>query len=494
MRWRLGLVPHGNIGSRRRARACSLAREPRRGDRLAREKHQHGSAHSAPKRVACNTASYRPWVTPHGDSVSTADTIHSNGTRFGFIGNYDFMLLSETFRVAVDALRVNKLRSLLTTLGIVIGVGAMIAMVALGNGAQAQIAERIARLGTTVLQINPQHVHTAGIQSTTTVKLTTKDVDMIVQRSPNVLAVNWQQDRQLQVVWKNQNANVQVTGTAANFPEVRGFRLAAGRMFGAAEEAGRRKVAVLGADVLPLINAGDAESMLGEQIRIAGRAFTVIGVLAQKGTTGFGDGDEQILIPFQTSRFQVIGTDRVDDIWCLASSEDSLSSAMAEIQAAIRRSHKTRLGAPDDFRIRNQSDLLSTLSETTATFTLLLAGIAAVSLLVGGIGIMNVMLVSVTERTREIGVRKALGATRLNILLQFLTESVVLCLVGGAIGIGAGMLGAQQFSRVMGWRTVTDTQSIVIAFGFSTAIGVVFGVLPARRAASLDPVEALRYE
>ncbi len=404
------------------------------------------------------------------------------------------MLLTETVRVALDALRVNKLRSLLTMLGIVIGVGAVIAMVALGNGAQAQIQERIARLGTTVLQINPQRVSQGGIQSTSTVKLTTKDVDMIVQRSPNVLAVNWQQDRSLQVVWKNQNANVQVTGTAANFPEVRGFRLAAGRMFGAAEEAGRRKVAVLGADVLPLINAGDAESMLGEQIRIAGRAFTVIGVLAQKGTTGFGDGDEQILIPFQTSRFQVIGTDRVDDIWCLASSEDSLSSAMAEIQAAIRRSHKTRLGAPDDFRIRNQSDLLSTLSETTATFTLLLAGIAAVSLLVGGIGIMNIMLVSVTERTREIGVRKALGATRGNILLQFLTESVVLCLIGGAIGIAAGMITATQFSRVMGWRTVIDLQSVVIAFGFSSAVGVIFGVLPARRASALDPVEALRYE
>jgi putative ABC transport system permease protein len=404
------------------------------------------------------------------------------------------MLLTETVRVALDALRVNKLRSLLTMLGIVIGVGAVIAMVALGNGAQQQIQERIARLGTTVLQIDPQRVSTGGIQSTTTVKLTTKDVDMIVARSPNVLAANWCQDRNFQVVWKNQNTNVQVTGTAANFLEVRGFHLAAGRMFGAAEEVGRRKVAVLGADVLPLLNIPDPETIVGQQIRIAGRAFTVIGVLAQQGATGFGDGDQQILIPFQTSRFQVIGTDRIDDIWALVSTEDSLSSAMAEIQAAIRRSHKTRLGAPDDFRIRNRAELLSTLSETTATFTMLLAGIAGVSLLVGGIGIMNIMLVSVTERTREIGVRKALGATRLNILLQFLTESVVLCLMGGAIGIGAGMIGAQQFSRVMGWRTVTDMQSIVIAFGFSTAVGVVFGVLPARRAASLDPVEALRYE
>jgi putative ABC transport system permease protein len=404
------------------------------------------------------------------------------------------MLFTETIRVAIDALRVNKMRSLLTMLGIVIGVGAVIAMVALGNGAQAQIQERIARLGTTVLQIDPQRVSTGGIQSTTTVKLTTKDVDMIVARSPNVIAVNWCQDRPLQVVWRNQNANVQVTGTAANFLEVRGFHLAAGRMFGAAEEVGRRKVAVLGGEVLPLLNIESPEQIVGQQIRIAGRAFTVIGVMADQGTTGFGDGDQQILIPFQTSRFQVIGTDRIDDIWALVDSEDSLPSAMAEIQAAIRRSHKTRMGAPDDFRIRNRAELLSTLSETTATFTLLLAGIAGVSLLVGGIGIMNIMLVSVTERTREIGVRKALGATRTNILLQFLTESVVLCVMGGAIGIGLGIVAAGQFSSVMGWRTVIDWTSIVIAFGFSTAVGVIFGVWPARRASTLDPIEALRYE
>ena len=404
------------------------------------------------------------------------------------------MLIVETARVALDALRVNKLRSLLTMLGIVIGVGAVIAMVALGNGAQQQIQERIAALGTTVLQIDPQRVSTGGIQSSTTVRLTTKDVDMIVARSPNVIAVNWCQDRPLQVVWRNQNTNVQVTGTAANFLEVRGFHLAAGRMFGAAEEVGRRRVAVLGADVLPLLNIDSPEQIVGEQIRIAGRGFTVIGVLVGQGATGFGDGDMQILVPFQTSRFQIIGTDRIDDIWALVDSEDSLPSAMAEIQASIRRSHKTRLGAPDDFRIRNRAELLSTLSETTATFTMLLAGIAGVSLLVGGIGIMNIMLVSVTERTREIGVRKALGATRTNILLQFLTESVVLCLIGGAIGIGAGMIGAAQFSRVMGWRTVVGTESVIIAFGFSSAVGVIFGVLPARRAAGLDPVEALRYE
>ncbi|MGH7654638.1 MAG: ABC transporter permease [Gemmatimonadaceae bacterium] len=200
------------------------------------------------------------------------------------------------------------------------------------------------------------------------------------------------------------------------------------------------------------------------------------------------------MIPFQTSRFQVIGTDHIDDIWALASWVDSLLSAVAEISAAIRRLHKTRLGAPEDFRIRNRAELLSTLSETTATFTLLLAGIAGVSLLVGGIGIMNIMLVPVTERTREIGVRKARGATRINILLQFLAESVVLWLLGGALGIGAGMVAASQLSRVMGWPTMVNLTSVVIAFSFATGVGVVFGVWPARRASTLDPIEALRYE
>jgi putative ABC transport system permease protein len=404
------------------------------------------------------------------------------------------VLLTETIRVALDALRVNKLRSLLTMLGIVIGVGAVIAMVALGNGAQGQIKERIARLGTTVLQINPQRVQQGGVGTSTAAKLTMKDVESIRERAPNVLAVNMQQDRPLQVTWKNKNTNVQVTGTAPNFLDVRSFSIATGRMFTAVDDNARRKVAVLGADVLPLLGVDNAEAMIDEKIRIAGRLFTVIGVMAPKGSTGFGDADEQILIPFTTGRFGTFGTDRINDIWCLASSEDSVNAAMGEIEMAIRRSHRLLAGRPDDFSIRNQSDFLAILSETTGTFTMLLAGIAAVSLLVGGIGIMNIMLVSVTERTREIGVRKALGATRANILLQFLTEAVVLCLVGGALGIVAGTVGASQLSRAMGWKTAIDTQSVLIAFAFSSAVGLLFGVWPARRASTLDPIEALRFE
>ena len=405
------------------------------------------------------------------------------------------MLLTETIAVAIGALRANKMRSALTMLGIIIGIGAVIAMVALGNGAQQSVKERIARLGTTVLQVNPQRVMTGGIAVGGSIaKLTVKDVASIEERSPHVTAVNYQQDRNLQVVWGRQNTNVQVTGTIPNFLEVRGFRIAEGRMFTLREEIARARVAVLGEQALEHLNIPSPQAAIGQKLRIQSREFTVIGVLAEKGATGFGDGDDQILVPFTVGRFQLFGTDRLNDVWVLASSEDDLDLAMGEVQSALRRSHKLNIGRPDDFRIQNQADFLVALNETTQTFGLLLAGIAAVSLVVGGIGIMNIMLVSVTERTREIGVRKALGATRLNLLLQFLIEAVVLCLLGGAIGILAGVLGSAQLAHSMGWQASIDLQSVGIAFAFASATGVIFGVWPARRAAVMDPIVALRYE
>ena len=199
-------------------------------------------------------------------------------------------------------------------------------------------------------------------------------------------------------------------------------------------------------------------------------------------------------MPFAVGRFELFGTDRLNDIWALTSGEADIDLAMGEIQTTLRRMHKIPPTRPDDFRLQNQADFLVALNETTQTFGLLLAGIAAVSLVVGGIGIMNIMLVSVTERTREIGVRKALGATRINIMLQFLIEAVVLCLLGGAIGIAAGILGSSQLASSMGWKAVIDAQSVLVAFGFASATGLLFGVWPARRAAGLDPIAALRYE
>jgi putative ABC transport system permease protein len=404
------------------------------------------------------------------------------------------MLLDEVLRVALASLRANKLRSLLTMLGIVIGVGAVIAMIALGNGAENAVKDRIARLGTTVLQINPQRVNQGGINTTGVAKLTMKDVDAIREHAPHVAGVNQQQDRPMQVVWRNRNTNVQVTGTGANFLEVRGFRMDVGRMFSEVEDAGRRRVAVLGAQVLPLLNIDNPLMILGEQIRIAGRQFTVIGVMANRGVTGVGDADQQVLIPFTVGRFEVFGTDRVQDIWTRAVNEASMDAATLEVESALRRSHRIKQGAPSDFSIRNQSDFLTALSETTATFTFLLAGIAAVSLLVGGIGIMNIMLVSVTERTREIGIRKALGATRNNILLQFLVEAVVLCIAGGAIGVAAGSGATAILRQSFGWQTSMSSSAVALAFVFAASVGILFGVWPARRAAVLDPIVALRYE
>ena len=404
------------------------------------------------------------------------------------------MLLGEVIRVALSSLRSNTLRSLLTMLGIVIGVAAVIAMIALGNGAENAVKDRIARLGTTVLQINPQRVTQGGIGTTTSAKLTMADVEAIRLRALHVAGVNPQQDRPLQVVWNNRNTNVQVTGTSSNFLEVRGFRLAEGRMFTDAEDRAHARVAVLGSEVLPLLSIGHPLAILDERIRIAGRQFTVIGVLAARGVSGVGDADQQVLIPFSTGRFQVFGTDRVQDIWVRAVDESSLVDASIEVQAALRRSHRLRPDQPDDFSIRNQSDFLMVLSETTQTFTTLLAGIAAVSLLVGGIGIMNIMLVSVTERTREIGIRKALGATRQTILLQFLAEAMVLCIAGGAVGVAIGTGASAVLSRSFGWDTSLSPAAIVLAFTFAAAVGIIFGVWPARRAAVLDPITALRYE
>jgi putative ABC transport system permease protein len=404
------------------------------------------------------------------------------------------MPLGEVILMAFASLRANVLRSMLTMLGIVIGIASVITMVALGTGAEAAVKDRLAKLGTTVLWINPQRVNQGGVNTTTSAKLTMADVDMIIERSPHVIGVNQQQDRPLAVVWGNRNINIQITGTGSNFLEVRGFRLAEGRMFSDAEDRARMRVAVVGSEVLPLLGVTNPATLIGEKMRIGGRQFTVIGVLANRGVSGVADADNQILVPFSTGRFQLFGTDRLNDIWVRAANEAVLDDATFELKMALRRSHKLREGRPDDFTIRNQSDFLTALSETTATFTALLAGIAAVSLLVGGIGIMNIMLVSVTERTREIGIRKALGATRGNILLQFLVEAVTLCLAGGAIGVAVGTGSSTVMRRMMGWETATSASAVALAFLFAAVVGVVFGVWPARRASSLDPITALRYE
>ena len=397
--------------------------------------------------------------------------------------------------MAAAALAANVMRSALTTLGIVIGVAAVIAMIALGNGAQASVKSRIATLGTTILQIDAVHIRQGGVQQSVTKRMTMEDARSIEERAPHIVAVEPQQDKQLQVVWGDHNTSVSIVGVTPNFLQVRHFDVDLGSWFESADDLGRARVAVLGAGVPELLGVRNPAALIGDLVRIGGVQFKVIGTLKGKGTgSGFGNVDDQVYVPFGTGRFRLFKTDRVDDIFALATAEADLPAAMSEIELAMRRAHRIPEGAPDDFRIRNQADVLETLSEATQVFTTLLAGIAAVSLLVGGIGIMNIMLVSVTERTREIGIRKALGATRRNILLQFLTEAVALCLLGGVIGIAAGIGGAEVMRQSFGWSTAIGASSIVLAFLFAAAVGIVFGVWPARRASSLDPIEALRYE
>jgi putative ABC transport system permease protein len=405
------------------------------------------------------------------------------------------MLIGEIIRVALGALRANKLRSLLTMLGIVIGVAAVIAVVALGTGAQSAVKDRISSLGTTLLTVMPGQQRGMGVSFDQSMKLTMDDAAALEDRAPNLTAVQPEMTSRLQVQYLNQNTNTSVVGTTSNYLEVRKYELQAGRMFSRTEDEGRQRVAVVGPTVLDALGINSPDAIIGEAVRIRGIQFTVIGVLKSKGqSTPFGNPDDQVLVPITTGRFRLFGSDRLRSISVLAQSEDKIPDAMADVQRVLRREHRLVQGRPDDFMIRSQADFLNTLGETTQVFTYLLSGIAAVSLLVGGIGIMNIMLVSVTERTREIGIRKALGATKGNILLQFLIEAVVLCLLGGLIGALVGSGGATAMSKFCQWNTIISPSAIAAAFVFSAVVGVVFGVWPARRAAGLDPITALRYE
>ena len=404
------------------------------------------------------------------------------------------MLLGETIAVAFQSIRANKLRAVLTMLGIIIGVGAVITMVALGSGAQKAVEDRIAALGANVLTVFAGQGMRGGIRITDRTILSTDDYEALLRDASLLQAVVPEMQQSLQVKYGNQNSNVNIVGTTTNYVAVRNYTVPHGRMFTAGDDEARQRYAVLGAAVPRMLGANPA-AMINQTVQIRGINFEIIGILSEKGAAGgWSNPDEQILIPLQTAKYRVFGSDRLRSLAVQVADGVPVEQGMVDLERVLRREHKIRPGQENDFTIRNQQDLLATQQQTTQVFTTLLASIAAVSLLVGGIGIMNIMLVSVTERTREIGVRKALGATRANIMLQFLVEALALCLVGGALGVLLGVGAAVTLARVMQWNTLISPAAVTIAFGFSALVGLFFGIWPARRAARLDPIVALRYE
>jgi putative ABC transport system permease protein len=404
------------------------------------------------------------------------------------------MPLSEVITVALQAVRANKLRSLLTMLGIVIGVAAVITMVALGSGAQKAVEDRINALGANLLSVFPGQMFSGGRASDQRVSMTVDDALALERDGTLLQAVVPEMQQNSTVKHGNTNLNLAVIGTTPNYTEVKNYTIPHGRMFTTGDNEARQRYVLVGASVPQMLNVNPA-ALIHQTINIRGIPFEVIGVLSEKGAAGsWQNPDEQLLIPLQTARYRVFGSDRVRSVSVQVRDGVPLEQGMVDIERVLRREHKIRPGGDNDFMIRNQRDILATQQQATEVFTVLLASIAAVSLVVGGIGIMNIMLVSVTERTKEIGIRKALGATKKVILMQFLVEALVLCLAGGIIGILLGTGSALLLSWKFNWNTLVSPVAIAVAFGFSGAVGLIFGLLPARRAASLDPIVALRYE
>jgi putative ABC transport system permease protein len=404
-----------------------------------------------------------------------------------------------TTKVAIRALLRNKLRSLLTTLGIIVGVGAVIAMVALGEGAKARMEETFNQMGTNLLVVVPGSSQSGGVRGGfgSQPTITWDDLDAIRTQVPSLRSAAPQLMTGQQVASEGQNWFSQIIGTTPEFFEIRRWTVVHGELFGQPEVDGGAKLVVLGQTVVEKL-FGEGADPVGLAVRIKNVPFTIAGVLVRKGQSPFGqDYDDTAIIPASTFAAKIQGglsKFLSGQILVSAASSDSTARAQQQISDLLRQRHRLAPGVEDDFNIRNLTDIASAQQDSTRTLTILLASIAAVSLVVGGIGIMNIMLVSVTERMREIGVRMAVGAKRRHILAQFLVEALTLSVIGGILGVALGVLAAQRMSVSFGWPTLVRLDIIAISVGFSAAVGIVFGLYPARKASRLDPIEALRYE
>jgi len=406
----------------------------------------------------------------------------------------------QSMRIAFRALRVNKLRSALTMLGIIIGVGAVIAMVSVGSGATDRIHQQIASIGSNVIIIQPGSQNTGGVKSGNgnSQTLTEEDARAVQEECPSVMYSTPIQQNQQQVVYASNNWGTRIYGVAPEYLTIRDIRIEQGEPFTTEDVRATNKVALLGKTVVDNLFAG--EDPIGKTIRVRKVPFTVVGTLVPKGQNSSGqDQDDMIIMPISTAKKKVMGGGRANN-WqqvgqIMVQARDGRNqNAMDEIEALLRQRHRLQATEDNDFQVRSLEEMAAAQEQATQIMGLLLASIASVSLIVGGIGIMNIMLVSVTERTKEIGLRQAVGAKTKDILSQFLVEAVTLSLLGGCLGIGMGVLASLGISYFAGWNTLVSLPSILAAFFFSALVGVFFGYYPARKAAFLDPIEALRYE
>jgi putative ABC transport system permease protein len=398
-------------------------------------------------------------------------------------------------KIAFRALRRNKLRTVLTMLGIIIGVGAVIAMVALGRGAKAQVEARIAALGQNVIMIFSGSVNRGGVFTGFggAGTLTVEDATAIEKEVPGVAAVSPEVRTGAQIMAGNNNWSTQIMGEGIDYLSIRQWELADGAMFTDADVRSAAKVCILGKTTADKLFPG--EDAVGKAIRIKNVPVRVLGVLKPKGVSMMGsDQDDTVIVPYTTGMKRFAGVTMLRSINVQSASADQINEVQNNIAELLRQRHRIQSGRDDDFMMRNQQELAETQNAAAETMTALLAGIAGVSLLVGGIGIMNIMLVSVTERTREIGIRMAVGARSRDILLQFLIEAVVLSSTGGVLGIALGVWGAQLLTTIKHWATLVSVDSIVIAFVSSALVGIASGFYPALKASQLDPIDALRYE
>ena len=405
------------------------------------------------------------------------------------------MLFTELLKMAGLSLIANKLRTILTMLGIIIGVSAVIAMVSVGMGVRKNVVDSISRLGSNMLIIMSGSSNRGGVRggAGSVQTLTYDDAKAVKNKIKNVEYISPTVQGSYQVVYGHENWSTTVTGVIPEYSAIQSLTMQSGIFFTEHDVDIRNRVAVIGTTVAT--NLFGTVNPVGEKIRIGNAPYTVIGLVASKGQSSGGqDQDDIVLIPLTTAQERLMGITYVRSINVQVSDSDKMDEVQANIEKLLRQRHRIRAGSDDDFNVRNLTSLMETMSETTTMITLLLGSIAGISLIVGGIGIMNIMMVSVTERTREIGIRKAIGATYNSIMLQFLIESTMISILGGIVGIILGIGLAQAISKFGNFTTVISGLSIIASFGFSLFVGIFFGMLPARKAARLDPIDALRYE